>query len=144
MLCRMAFWLSCKLVTLHLDNDTAKANFCNQGGTLSPFLSRLVCQILSLTDKHSSTLVPAHIPSHLNYLSHRWLFPEWHLLPHIAQAAIQLWVLPEVDLLDSSHTNQCQHYYTLENPLSLKASGLNPFSHPWTYQVSYVKITPAC
>ena len=52
MLHRMAFCLSGKAVALHLDNSTAKAYVCNQGGTVFPFLSRLVCQILSLTDKH--------------------------------------------------------------------------------------------
>ena len=41
MLCRMAFCLSGKVVALHLDNSTAKAYLCNQGGTVSPFLSRL-------------------------------------------------------------------------------------------------------
>ena len=37
MLCRMAFWLSGKVVALHLDNSTAKAYLCNQGGTVPPF-----------------------------------------------------------------------------------------------------------
>ena len=46
MLHRMAFHLSGKVVALHaLDNSTAKAYLCNQGGTVSPFLSRLACQI---------------------------------------------------------------------------------------------------
>ena len=47
MLCRMAFCLSSKVVALHLDNSTAKAYLCNECGTVSPFLSRLACQILS-------------------------------------------------------------------------------------------------
>ena len=38
MLCRMACCLSGKVVALHLDNSTAKAYLCNQGGTVSPFL----------------------------------------------------------------------------------------------------------
>ena len=38
MLCRMAFHLSGKMVALHLDNSTAEACLCNQGGTVSPFL----------------------------------------------------------------------------------------------------------
>ena len=29
----IAFWLSGKVVVLHLDNSTAKAYLCNQGGT---------------------------------------------------------------------------------------------------------------
>ena len=33
---RMAFHLSGKVVALHLDNSTAKAYLCNQGGTVSP------------------------------------------------------------------------------------------------------------
>ena len=33
---------------------------------VSPFLSRLACRILSLTDKHGITLLPAYIPTHLN------------------------------------------------------------------------------
>ena len=66
MLCRMAFHLSGKVVALHLDNSTAKAYLCNQGGTVSPFLSRLACQILSLTNKDGITLIPAYIPTHLN------------------------------------------------------------------------------
>ena len=44
MLYRMTFWLSGKMVVLHLDNST-----------VSHFLSRLACKILSLTDKHSIT-----------------------------------------------------------------------------------------
>ena len=37
MLHRMAFHFSSKVVALHLDNSTAKAYLCNQGGTVSPF-----------------------------------------------------------------------------------------------------------
>ena len=42
-----------------------------------------------------------------------------------------------------SFKNQCQHYYTLENPLPLGPLGLNAFNHPWTYQVIYVFPPPA-
>ena len=142
MLHRMAFHLSGKVVALHLDNSTAKAYLCNQGGTVSPFLSRLACQILSLTDNHGITLLPAYIPTHLNveadFLSWDQLLLEWHLLPQVAQAAFHLWGFPEVDLLASSHPTQCQNYFTLETPLPLGALGLNSFSHPWNFQVSYL------
>ena len=107
MLCRMTFHLSGKVVALHLDNSTSKAYPCSQGGTVSPFLSMLACQILSLTNKHGITLIPAYIPSHLNvkanYLSQDQMLPEWHLLPQVPQAAFHLWDLPEVDLLASSY-----------------------------------------
>ena len=80
MLCRMAFCLSGKVVALHLDSSTAKAYLYNQEGTVSPFLSRLACWILSLTDKHFITLIPACIPTHLNveadYLPHDWMLLE--------------------------------------------------------------------
>ena len=115
---------------------------CNQGGTVSPFLSRLACQILCLTDKHGITLLPAYIPTHLNveadYLFWDRLHLEWHLLPQVAQVAFHLWGLLEVDLLASSHSTQCQHYFTLEMPLPLGALRLNAFNHPWTFQVSHV------
>ena len=142
MLHRMAFCLSGKVVALQLDNSTAKVYLCNQGGTVSPFLSRLACRRLSLTNKYGITLLPVYIPTHLNveadFLSWDWMLPEWHLLPQVVQAAFHLWGLPEVDLLASSHSTQCQHYFTFETPLPLGALGLNTFSHPWKFQVSYV------
>ena len=120
-LSRMVFWLSGMVFAFHLDNCSTKAYLCNQGGTVSPFLSRLACWILSLTNKHSITLIPGYLSTYLNgepnYLSWGQLLPEWYLLPHIAQAAFQLWGLPEMDQLATSHTTQCQHYYTLANPL---------------------------
>ena len=95
MLHRMAFHLSGKVVALHLDNSTAKTYLCNQGGTVSPFLSRLACWILSLTAKHGIPLILAYISTHLNveadYLSKDQLLPEWHLLPQVAHAAFYLW-----------------------------------------------------
>ena len=147
MLCRMALYLSGKVVALYLDKSTAKAYLCNQGSTVSPFLSRLACQIWSLTNKHGITLLPAYIPTHLNveadYLPWDWLLLEWHILPPVADAAFDLWGLPEVDLLASSCSTQCQHYFTLETPLSLGTLRLNGFSHPWTFQVRYVFPPPA-
>ena len=109
---------------------------------MSPLLSRLGCQILSLTDKHGITLIPTYIPTYLNvegdYLSWDWMLLEWHLLTQVAQATFHLWGLPEVDLLASSCSTQCQHYYTFESPLHLGTLGLNAFNHPWMFQVSYV------
>ena len=54
MLNRMASHLSHKVVALHLDNSTAKAYLCNEGGKVSPFHSRLACWIFSLTNKYYS------------------------------------------------------------------------------------------
>ena len=87
---------------------------------------------------HGFILLSAYLPTHLNveadYLSQGRLVPEWQLLLHTAEAAFQLWSQLEVDLLASSHATQCQHYYTLENPLPLTALWLNAFNHPRTLQ----------
>ena len=72
----------------------SKVHLCNQGSTVSPFLSRLACWILSLTNKHGITLIPAYIPTHHKveayYLSWDQLLLEWHLLPQVAHAAFCL------------------------------------------------------
>ena len=122
MLCKIAFHLSNKVAAFQFNNNFAKAYFRNQGGTTSLFLSRVACCILNLADKHVKhgvTLIPIYIPTHLNveakYPSQGWLIPEWHVLPCIAQAAFNLWCHPEGDLLASSHTKQCLHFYTLES-----------------------------
>ena len=147
MLHRMSFCLFGKVVALHLENSTAKAYLCNQGGRVSSFVSSLACWILSLTNKHGITLIPAYIPTHLNveanYLSWDLMLPEWHLLPQVVQAAFHLWGLPEVDLLASSCSTQCQHYYTLESPPPLGALWLNAFNHFLMFQVIYMFPPPA-
>ena len=136
MLHRAAFYLSGKVVALHLGNSTAKAYPCNKDGTVSLFLSRLACWILRLTNKHGITLIPAYIPTHLNVEAN-------YLLPQVAEVTFHLWGLPEVDLLGSSHSTQFQHYYTLASPLPLGALELNAFNHPWMCQVSYLFPPPA-
>ena len=65
------------------------------------------------------------------------LVPEWHLT-HIVQVVFQLWGQQEVDILASSHTIQCQDYYTLENLVPLGTLGLNAFNHPLMYEVRYI------
>ena len=94
MLCEIVFRLSGKVATLHLDNSTAKAYSCNQGGTPSTFFSKLACHILNLADMYGINLLPAYFPIHLNvitdYLSQGRLVSELHLLPHIAEAIFQL------------------------------------------------------
>ena len=94
------------------------------------FQTYLPC--FNLVDMHGITLIPAYISTHLNvevdFLSQGRLVAEWHLLPCISQTVFKLLVQLEVDLLASSHTNQCHHYYMLENPLLLEALGLRCIS----------------
>ena len=66
MLCRGAFHLSIKVVTLPRDNSSAKAYLYNQYGTLYLFLSELACCILNVADKHDITLISAYITTNLN------------------------------------------------------------------------------
>ena len=102
------FWLSNKVVALHLDIRTAKAYICNQDGTVFLILSRLACNILNLAYKHVVTLIPTYIS----------ITSMWKLclpgmvgsrvapaLLYTAQAESYLWGQLEVDLSASSH--QC-------------------------------------
>ena len=45
---------------------------------------------------------------------------------------------PEMDLVAFSHTNQCQLYYTLENPQPLGTLGLNAFNDLLTYETCFL------
>ena len=138
MLHRLAFCLSGKVVALHLDNRTAKAYLCIQGGTVSTFLSRLACWILSLTDKHGFTLIPAYIPTHLNvkadYLSQDWLpsrvaiFSLRWLMQPFTFGAFQRWICWHLlILLNASIITTWKLHYLLG------ALGLNAFSNHWTF-----------
>ena len=57
---KMAFYLSGKVVTLHLHNSIAKANLYNKNGTVFVFLSRPACYILNLGEKHGITNFSKH------------------------------------------------------------------------------------
>ena len=137
---RIAFCLFLKMTALHLDISTAEACLCNQCHTVYLFLSRLVCCILNLARRHGTTHVQAYILTHLNvednYLLQGRLVQECYLPSCVAQVMFQLSSQLELDLLTSPFTDQCQHYYTLGNPLPLGAAlGFNTFNHPWIYQV---------
>ena len=60
MQCRMAYQVYSKAETLYLDNSTAKAYLCNQGGMASLLLSRQAYHILNLAEKHGITLGNTH------------------------------------------------------------------------------------
>ena len=94
--CRLTFCLSGKVVTYHWDNKTAKAYFCNQGGTVFPFPSTLVCCILNLINKHHVTLIQSCIHTNFNvqdnYMLFWRIFPKFYLLPRITTSVFQLWI----------------------------------------------------
>ena len=111
---------------------------CNIG--LQCLFFQIACSILNLAGKHGITVIPANMTILLSVEADFLL--EWHFLFQMAQGAFQLGDKLGMDLLASSHTNQCQHFYTLENLLPLVALGLNAFSHPWMCQVSYIFFHP--
>ena len=146
MLHGMAFHLSAKVVALHLDNSTVKAYLCNQGGTVSPFLSSLACWILSLTDKHGITLyssihfyppqcggrlsVPGSVASRVASSPSGGSCSFLLLGPYGGgPAGISSYSMPALLYLGNSTT--------------CGALGLNAFSCPWTFQVRYVFFPPA-
>ena len=62
----MAFQLSSKVITLHLDISTAKAYIGNQGDTASTFLPIQACHILNLAKVPGINILPAYLPVCLN------------------------------------------------------------------------------
>ena len=140
MLHRMAFHLICLLVSLYLDNSTVKAYLYNQGYTVS-LSSWLACHILNHSQKHGITLTLGYINTHLNveadYLSWRRLVPEWHLLPHIAEVAFQLWGQQEIDHWHPHVPINVSIITPLKNPLPMEALGLSTLYLSWTFKVSY-------
>ena len=109
----MAFKLSGEVVALQLDNSTAKDSLCNQGGTPFPFLSRLTCYMLNVWH----TYLPMSMWKLAIYHGESW-FQSGTFFFCITLAQFQLCSQLEVDPLALAHTNQCQHYYSLANPLS--------------------------
>ena len=65
-------------------------------------------------------------------------FLVWHLFSHIPCAKFWLWGHPEVDLLESWHTFQCQHYYALASPTTSGGLGVGGIQSSLRYQVNYV------
>ena len=109
---------------------------------VSFFLSKLVCHIRNLANKHSITPTPAYIWTHINvegnYILWRRLVLEWHLLPYVVQAAFQL----DVDLLASSHTKHCHHYWILKTLIPQEALRFNSFNYPANFR--YVMLSSSC
>ena len=146
LLCRMVFCLSGKVVPLYLDNSTAKVYLCNEGDSVSVMLYIIACDSLNLAEKHSITLILSYLHTYVDVEANsqfegEWFKNGWHCLPHIAQVVFPLCSQLEVDLLASSHTNQCQHYYIFDNLLYLGTLGLNTLIHPWKNWVSYVFVS---
>jgi len=91
-------------VAIMCDNVSAIAYLRNQGGTLSMPLCRLASQICEWAESRSITLIPRHLPGHLNVLADQLsrkdqiLKTEWSLNPAVVRRVFRHWGSPQVDL----------------------------------------------
>ena len=109
---------------------------------MSPFLSRLACHILSLADKHGITLLPAYIPTHLNveadFLSSG--SPASKVAPSTSSGSGSFLSLGPSRGGPPGIFSFCSMplLFHFGNSTASGVLGLNAFSHPWNFQVSYV------
>jgi hypothetical protein len=91
-------------VALMSDNTSAVAYLRNQGGTRSHQMCDLAVDICLWAEDRGITLIPRHIPGHLNVLADHLsrrdqiLKTEWSLNQTIANRIFHLWGSPHVDL----------------------------------------------
>ena len=109
----MAIWLGLQAfvdtirdsnVAIMCDNVSAIAYLRNQGGTLSRQMSDLAVQVCTWAESHHVTLIPRHLPGHLNVLAdqlsrkHQILTSEWSLHQTVVDKVFKHWGKPIVDL----------------------------------------------
>ena len=109
----MAIWLGLQAfvdtirdsnVAIMCDNVSAIAYLRNQGGTLSHQMSDLAFQICMWVELNHVTLIPRHLPGHLNVLAdqlsrkNQILTTEWSLHQTVADKVFLHWGKPTVDL----------------------------------------------
>ena len=91
-------------VAIMCDNVFAIAYLRNQGGTRSQQMCRMAIDTCEWAEKRSMTLIPRHLPGHLNvladHLSRRdqFLKTEWSLNPAVARRVFRVRGSPHVDL----------------------------------------------
>ena len=97
---RVASCSSDKYVAIHLDSSPFGV-YVMMVGAVS-LLSKLVCYILILADRHCVTLITTFLPAHFigkaDYLSWGRKFLKWHFPTHIIQVSFKLWGQLEVYL----------------------------------------------
>ena len=133
------------IVVLHLDNSSPKAYLCNQSGTVYLSFQTSLPHIESGW-QYGITLISVYMFTHhkvetSTYHGEGWLQGDIFLM--CQKQYFNFGVNKRCFFLASSCTNQCQHYYTLENALHLEGMGLNTFNHPQICQVSCIFHPPA-
>ena len=91
-------------VAIMSDNTSTVAYLKNQGGTRSRVLCNLATDICLWSEQQGVTLVPRHVPGHLNVHADRLsrknqiLKSEWSLCQTVADKIFLVWGRPQVDL----------------------------------------------
>ena len=91
-------------VAIMCDNVSAIAYLRNQGGTRSQQMCRMAIDTCVWAEKRSMTLMPRHLPGHLNVLADHLsrrdqiLKTEWSLNPAVARRVFRVWGSTHVDL----------------------------------------------
>ena len=91
-------------VALMCDNTSAIAYLKNQGGTMSQEMCDLSIEVCKWAEERHMTLIPRHLPGHLNVLADalsrkgQILPTEWSMNQTIIDRIFHLWGKPHVDL----------------------------------------------
>ncbi len=91
-------------VAIMCDNVSGIAYLRNQGGTLSRHISDLALPVCMWAQLNHVTLIPRHLPGHLNVLAdqlsrkNQILTTEWSLHQTVADKVFLHWGKPTVDL----------------------------------------------
>ena len=91
-------------VAIMCDNVSAIAYLRNQGGTQSQQMCCMAIDTCVWAEERSMTLIPRHLPGHLNVLADHLsrrdqiLKTEWSLNPAVARRVFRVWGSPQVDL----------------------------------------------
>ena len=96
--------LSQSNVAIMCDNTSTIAYLKNQGGTRSQLMCDLALQVGLWAEKQGITMIPKHIPGHLNVLAdslsreNQVVKTEWSLSQSVADKLFHCWGRPHVDL----------------------------------------------
>ena len=118
-------------VAIMCDNVSAIAYLRNQGGTRSQQMCRMAIDTCEWAEERSMTLIPRHLPGHLNVLADHLsridqiLETEWSLNPAVARRVFRVWGSPHVDLLAlKCNTKLATYMSPIPEPESWKVDSL--------------------
>jgi len=110
---------------------TAIAYLRDQGDTLSHQMSDLAVQVCIWAESNQMTLIPRHLPGHLNVLAdqlsrkHQILGSEWSLLQAVADRVVEHWGKPMVDLFALKRNSKMVTYMSpVQEPETWKVDSL--------------------